>query len=185
MSFYTSSRALDEIETSRVKETTRSFGLSKILTGSTSRTVETGFQDQVDHALGRSRRRGRAVLTKPVDHGRRGPDPRPSPECPELGDHALPQVRRYPPRRERQRRRVLGSRGHLAAPPADRLPRWPGGLWTPSRARRVARQRLQSELGVAGAGDSRTRTPPIRDSSPRSSRQNSGSTARTRVSTST
>ncbi|MCF4123017.1 hypothetical protein L1785_18740 [Antribacter sp. KLBMP9083] len=67
MSFYKSSRALDEIETGRIKETTKSFGLSKILTGSISRTVEPGFQDQVDYALGRSRKKGRAVLTDPWD----------------------------------------------------------------------------------------------------------------------
>ena len=67
MSFYKSTRALDEIETSRIKETTRSFGLSKILSGNVSRTIEPGFQDQVDHALRRSRKRGRAVLSDPWD----------------------------------------------------------------------------------------------------------------------
>ena len=72
MSFYKSENALEEIESSRIGQTTSSFSLGQVLMGGFSRSVNPGFQDQVDHALRTCRRRGRAVLSDPwevVDEG--------------------------------------------------------------------------------------------------------------------
>jgi hypothetical protein len=65
VSLYKSERALDEIETSRIAQTTTSLSLGQVLMGGVSRSVNPGFQDQVDHALRSCRRRGRAVLSDP------------------------------------------------------------------------------------------------------------------------
>lgn len=72
MSLYESENALGEIDSSRIAQTTSSFSLGQVLMGGFSRSVNPGFQDQVDHALRACRRRGRTVLSDPwevVDEG--------------------------------------------------------------------------------------------------------------------
>ena len=72
MPLYESSRALNEIESSRITQTVTTFGLSWILAGEFSRTVEPGFSHNVDHALRWARRRRRTILTNPWEAIHRG-----------------------------------------------------------------------------------------------------------------
>ncbi|GAB2497444.1 hypothetical protein GCM10027063_40880 [Promicromonospora xylanilytica] len=72
MALYESTRALHEIENSRVTQTVRKFGLERIVTGAVESTVEAGFTDNVDRALRVSKRRRRHVLRDPHQAGHQG-----------------------------------------------------------------------------------------------------------------